>query len=100
MMKGRPVRVPSKEAKDFKKAVVEICRRFEVKPFIGEVAVSLKVFRPRRVGDIDNTFKATFDALKGFAYNDDGQIAELTASRFEDKNNPRVEIQIRPLGLM
>lgn len=30
----------------------------------------------------------------GIAYSDDGQIVELHAYRFDDKNNPRMEVEI------
>lgn len=90
----RSVRIPSREAKQFKLAVDNICSRFRKDPFIGDVAVSVKFFRQRRVGDIDNYFKALLDSLKGFAFNDDKQISWLHAERFEDKENPRVEVEI------
>lgn len=97
MMKGRPVRVPSKEAKVFKKAVGQICQAGRVKPFIGSVAVSLNAYRPRRVGDIDNVLKAVLDSLKGYAWGDDAQVTEIHAYRHDDKFQPRVEIEIREI---
>lgn len=98
MLKGRPVRVPSGEAKKYKKAVEKICRsRDDLKPFKGEVGVTLEVYRPRRIGDLDGTFKAVFDGLKGFAFDDDKQIVQIHATRFEDKYRPRVEIEIKEI---
>lgn len=96
----RIVRVKTTTAKKYHATVEQICRITRVRPFIGEVAVSLKVFRPRRVGDLDGTFKIIFDALKGFSWNDDKQITEIHAVRHEDKENPRVEITISPIGLI
>jgi crossover junction endodeoxyribonuclease RusA len=93
------IRVPTDRAKKFKADVARQCQQLDVKPFIGEVSVSLDVFRPRRVGDLDGTFKIVFDSLKGFAFNDDKQIVEILAKRHDDKDRPRVEIQISPLGL-
>lgn len=99
VLKDKIIRVKTGQAKKFANEVGKICQSQRIKPFIGDVAVDVKAYRPRRVGDLDGTFKAAFDALKGHAYNDDKQIAEIHAVRFEDKNNPRVEIEIRPLGL-
>lgn len=90
----RSIRIPSREAKQFKLDVDKICDRLPREPFIGDVAVSVKFYRQRRVGDIDNYFKALLDSLKGFAFHDDKQISWLHAERFEDKENPRVEVQI------
>lgn len=63
----------------------------------GDVAVSLMFYRPRRCGDLDNCLKATMDALSGVAYRDDAQVQNIIAARFEDKANPRVEVQVTPL---
>lgn len=62
----------------------------------GEVSLTIKVFRPAKRGDIDNVLKVLLDSLNGVAYNDDKQIGELCISRFEDKENPRVEIFVTP----
>jgi crossover junction endodeoxyribonuclease RusA len=69
-------------------------------PFVSELAVRITVFRARRSGDLDNKIKVLLDALQGIAYVDDNQITELHAYRFEDKGNPRVEVEITPLGLL
>lgn len=98
--KKMPIRVKTGEAKKYHTAVGKVCQEAQAKPFIGEVQVELRVYRPRRVGDLDGTFKIIFDALKGHAYNDDGQIVEIHARRFEDKFQPRVEIEIKPLGIL
>lgn len=99
MVKNRVIRIPTSQATNFKKQVAKICRFECVQPFVGEVAVSINVYRPRRVGDLDGTFKALFDGLKGWAFEDDKQIVEIHAVRYEDKVNPRVEIEITALGL-
>jgi crossover junction endodeoxyribonuclease RusA len=100
MVKGRPVRIPSKESKVFKKAVADLCMVNRVQPFIGDVAVRMKVYRPRKAGDLDNYFKAVLDSLKGFAFTDDKQITMLFAERFDDKNDPRVEVRIWAQSLL
>jgi Holliday junction resolvase RusA-like endonuclease len=49
--------------------------------------------------DIDNCFKAVADALNGIAYNDDGQIAKISATKWrgEGKEEPHTRILIREL---
>lgn len=98
MMKGRPVRVPSGEAKKYKKAVAKRCGH--LRPFTGELRLELKVYRPRRIGDLDGTFKALIDSMKGFAFIDDKQITEIHAFRLDDKMNPRVEVEITEIGIV
>lgn len=93
------IRVPTDRAKEFKRQVERICLASRIQPFVGEVGVELRVYRPRRIGDLDGTFKVVFDSMKGFAFNDDKQIVRINAERFEDKDNPRVEVTITPVGL-
>lgn len=100
MMKGRPVRVPSGRAKAFKKEVQKIAQPFFRQLILGDVGILFRLYRPRRVGDLDGYFKAVFDALTGIAWVDDGQITKIDAERFEDKINPRVEIEIYARGLL
>lgn len=93
------IRILTPRGKNFKNEVKKICQVERVTPFMGDVKVDLRVYRPRRIGDLDGTFKIIFDSMKGYAFNDDKQIAEITARRFEDKDDPRVEVEISPLGL-
>ncbi|MBK8468163.1 MAG: RusA family crossover junction endodeoxyribonuclease [Chloracidobacterium sp.] len=83
----------------YKNDVAKEAKRLGIVPFVGDVGVTIKWFRPRRVGDLDGIFKIVLDSLTGFAYHDDKQIKRLRAERFEDKLNPRVEIEIRAMGL-
>ncbi len=66
---------------------------------LSEVAVTLRVFRPQRSGDLDNRLKCLFDALQGVVYANDSQVVEIHAYRFEDKKRPRVEAEVKILGL-
>lgn len=83
----------------YKRTVEKEATRLRIVPFVGDVGVTIKWFRPRRVGDLDGIFKIVLDSLTGFAYHDDKQIKRLRAERFEDKDNPRVEIEIRAMAL-
>lgn len=46
--------------------------------------------------DADNFIKSVLDALNGYAWQDDGQITDITAVKRYSKN-PRVEIEIFPV---
>lgn len=88
--RGRVVR--SDEASDFKRVVGRACAVARLRPLTGPVSVVLKLYRPRRAGDLDNRIKVLLDALQGFVFENDSQVVELHAYRHEDKNNPRVEV--------
>lgn len=66
-------------------------------PIAGTVAIFLDVFRPQRRGDLDNILKALLDSLNGIAWNDDSQIVQITANRYDDPRSPRITIAIIPL---
>ena len=64
----------------------------------GDVAVTLRWFRPAKRGDLDNIGKAALDSLRGVAYTDDKQITELHFFRYDAKDNPRLEVTLsRPI---
>jgi Holliday junction resolvase RusA-like endonuclease len=84
----------SQEARDYKKAVGQISLAIGCKPFECEVCCRVDVFRPQKRGDLDNTLKVLLDSLRGIAYKDDKQVAEIHLFRNEDKENPRAEITI------
>lgn len=92
---ARGRKVLSTKGRQYKKAVSDICTVSRVKPLSGELAVTVRVYRPRRAGDLDNTFKVAMDSLTGYAWNDDRQIVELHGYRAEDKSNPRLEVEIK-----
>lgn len=93
------IRVPSDRAKEFKAQVERICRQQDVTPFAGEVVMTIRVYRPRRVGDTDGYLKATIDSLTGFAYHDDKQVRIIHAYRYDDPKRPRCEVEIKALNL-
>lgn len=95
--KPYPLRVLTDEGRQYKETVAQIADGLT--PFMGDVCVTFKVFRPRRIGDLDGTFKVILDGLKGFAFGDDEQVCEIHAYRFEDKLRPRVEVEIKTLSL-
>ena len=96
VVKGRARMILTKQAREYKAKVDEILWQAGLMPSSGPISVSVSVFRPRRVGDLDNSLKVVIDCLKGAAFYDDDQIVRLHALRFDDKDNPRVEVSWRP----
>ena len=88
--------VVSAEAKAYKEQVAWIARAAGVEMLDGNVAVTMKVYRQAKRGDLDNAAKILLDSLIGVAYADDSQIVRIVAERYDDKRNPRVEVEVTP----
>lgn len=90
-------RGPGKAAVKYKARVARAA--VSLVPIVGDVWLNFRWYRPRRVGDLDGIFKIVMDSLTGYAYADDKQVKRITAERFDDAVRPRVEVEIRAMGL-
>lgn len=88
--------VVSAEAKAYKEQVAWIARAAGVEMLTGDVSVTMRVYRQAKRGDLDNSLKVSLDSLIGIAYADDSQIVRIVAERYDDKRNPRVEVEVTP----
>lgn len=84
----------SSEGRRYKKTAGYMANLQGAEQLDGEVVVLMRFFRPRRGDDLDNRLKACLDCLKGIAWKDDRQVKRIEAERFEDPQNPRVEVTI------
>jgi len=84
----------SAEAKQYKAQVALLAHAARLTPLQGEIILYADVYRERRSGDLDNRLKAILDSLNKIAFNDDKQVVEIHARRFDDAKNPRVEIEV------
>ena len=84
----------SAEARRYKEDVGWICAALGVQPIEGAVSVSINVYRQQKRGDLDNFLKVLFDSLKGYCFSDDDQVLHISANRYDDKDNPRIEVMI------
>lgn len=91
---GRKGNYISSSGKKFKADARAELEPLQAEPLTGTVLVVLDFYRPRKTGDLDNRIKQVLDALQGWAYANDSQIIEIRARRFDDKNNPRVEVLV------
>ena len=93
---GFPSGYMSKEGKDLKESYqLEAKSQWKDKPMEGSLIVELKLFfKKGGKHDIDNFSKIILDSLNGIVYEDDGQIEQMTVTKFIDKNNPRAEIEV------
>lgn len=73
-------------------------KQFKGKILEGPIKVELQVyFKTKASSDIDNVCKAVLDSLTGVIWKDDRQIQELHAYKKQDKENPRIELQVSTL---
>lgn len=90
--------VVSAEAREYKRQVwLTALTQTKEKPTAAPVELILRVYRPRRAGDLSNRIKVLEDALIGIAFEDDSQVVRIMAVRREDKKNPRVEVEVNEL---
>ena len=92
--RGRLVISPAAIA--YKGEVATRCIIAKVKPLplSANVRLTVRWFRSKRMGDLDNRLKIIFDALNGYVYHDDAQIVEIHAYREDDKTRPRLELTV------
>jgi crossover junction endodeoxyribonuclease RusA len=92
--------VTSKAARVYKSgvALAVLCRKSATIRAPIAVSVETNWYRGRKSGDLDKRIGVLLDALQGTAYDNDSQITEITARRFDDKNHPRVIVTIPPLS--
>ncbi len=90
-------RITSAKGRRFKADIALLARQQGARLLNGDLSVTFRVFRPKKTGDLDNRLKISQDALKGICFEDDRQIIEIHAFRFDDKANPRIEIEVKQL---
>lgn len=90
--------VVSGEATRYKKDAAQSAKTQGIdSPLTGDLSIAIQVYRPLKSGDLDNRLKVVLDSLQGVAYENDSQIVEIRAWRFDDKRNPRIEISINEI---
>ena len=85
--------VLSSEAR-FYKAKVKAMLHGKAKPLKGDVSLTMAWYRGRKSGDLDKREGILIDALQGVLYDNDKQITVIHAYRYEDKDNPRMEVSV------
>lgn len=93
-VRGQRRVVVSAEARAYKTKVAMLLLSKRLQPFVNAVRVTVRIYRPARRGDLDNTLKVLLDSLRGFAFRDDSQVIEIHARRLNDAKNPRAEVEV------
>lgn len=85
--------VVSAEAKAYKEQAGWLARAAGAELLTGDVSLTVRVYRPAKRGDLDNAIKILIDSMQGILYENDSQIVRIVAERYDDKHNPRVEVE-------
>jgi crossover junction endodeoxyribonuclease RusA len=89
----------SQEAKDWTEACQwEVRKHYKHSPLTSQIYLGID-FMQKMNRDIDNGLKLIIDALQGLVYDNDRQVVHLNVRKFEEKENPRVEIQVEEIVL-
>ncbi len=96
IIKGSVRVLLSSEARKYKAAVQTMAGTFPLME--GRIGIVVRIYRPKRIGDLGNRIKVLEDALQGVLFANDSQIEHIEATRHEDKVNPRAEVAVWELG--
>lgn len=92
---GKPRMIKSKKAISYLDEFNEQCPTL-AEPYEGEVYVTMRLWYASRRPDIDGGASLILDAMQGKIYKNDRQVACLILTKeLPDKENPRVEIEVR-----
>lgn len=92
---GRARVLISREGRTYQKLVGNACLLANVgEPTTKPIAITARIYRPAKRGDLDNYAKSLLDSLKARAFADDSQVVEMHLFRHDDKANPRAEVEI------
>lgn len=87
-----------KALKDYEKSFYMQCGEYRGKNITDFFELELKVFYENNRPDLDNCFKILLDCLQSCkAIKNDRQCVKITAGKYIDKVNPRIEFTITPV---
>lgn len=91
---GNKMLFKTKELMEYEKNFALQCRKYKDK-MIEWFEFDLDVYYPNKRSDLDGSFKAVLDCLqKVNAIKNDNKCVKITARKFIDKQNPRIEFKI------
>lgn len=83
------------KAKDYMEYVGCLCKGTGT--IEGHVSVTLHCYYANPLQDIDSSLKVILDSLQPI-YGNDRNVEELHVYKHIDKENPRIEVDLQPLG--
>lgn len=89
----------SKALKEYEQSFYLQCQIYRNKNITGLFEIDLDVYYPSNRSDLDNSLKCVLDCLqKVKAIDNDNKCVKITASKFIDKENPRIEFTLTEIN--
>ena len=92
----------TKEGKEYRKTIKEQVEAqmfgYNIDVLKGNLSATFIFFHDnRRKNDLDNSLKSILDCFNEVLFEDDSQLISITLSKKYDKQEPRIELLIKPL---
>ena len=95
VVNGHASLAKQKGLKDYEKSFYLQCDKYRGRFITGLFAIRMKVYYDSQRPDLDNCFKIILDCLQSCkAVKNDRNCVRITAEKFVDKANPRVEFEL------
>lgn len=95
VIRGHASLAKQKVLKDYEKSFYLQCDKYRDKDIKGLFSIRLDVFYENQRPDLDNCLKILLDCLQGCkAVRNDRNCVKITAEKFIDKSDPRVEFEL------
>ena len=89
----------SKELQQYEKSFALQCRQYRNKNIEDNFEFNIDVYYPNNRSDLDNSLKVVLDCLqKCNAIKNDNKCVKITATKFIDKEKPRIEFSINQIN--
>lgn len=84
----------SKAAKDFRKAVADLCERLNITPLAGPLRLIAHCYICDTTRDLGNNEKQLSDALQGWAFEDDNALVEIHLYRHKAATRKLAKVEV------
>lgn len=88
------------KAAAYKAEIAALFPAWQQAPTDALCALTVRVYRPQKRGDVDGVLKLLLDSLQGILYHNDDQVVELHVYRYDagSRSAARVEVEIEDVG--
>lgn len=82
------------KAAAYKAEVAALYPAWQQSPTNAPCALTVRVYRPQKRGDVDGVLKLLLDCLQGILYIDDAQVVELHVYRHDAPNRKSARVEV------
>lgn len=86
----------TKQLAKYEKNFIIQCNKYRNANIDGYFQIEVDVYYPNQRSDLDNSLKVLLDCLqKVNAFKNDNKCIRIVANKYLDKNNPRIEFELK-----